>query len=283
MRGKDAIVVNDLRAVTLVGALPHEREIPQPVRVDLVIGVDLSEAGRSDELADTVDYGLVCERVVEVVRESKDVLLERLAGRVAETVLAFDRADHVEVTLTKLRPPVPEHLGTTAVRLSRSRSDADVPPVASHRAIVALGSNLGDREHFLRAAVHALGDVVAASQVFETEPVGGPDGQGAYLNMVVELRTALDPFALLRRCQRIEADALRQRVVRWGPRTLDVDLLFYDDVRLESAELVLPHPRVGERRFVLAPLSEVAPELCPPGWEGSLPAMAVVPRGPLTP
>ena len=85
--------------------------------------------------------------------------------------------------------------------------------------------------------------------------------------MVVAVETSLDPFAFLRRCQRIEADALRQRIVHWGPRTLDVDLLFYDDVTIDSPELTVPHPRVGERRFVLAPLAEVAPERCPPGWD----------------
>jgi len=134
---------------------------------------------------------------------------------------------------------------------------------------------------YLRFAVGELGNVTSMSQVFETEPVGGPDGQGAYLNMVVEVQTTLDPFAFLRRCQRIEANALRQRLVHWGPRTLDVDLLFYDDMSIDSEALKVPHPRIFERRFVLAPLSEVAPEFCPPGWDDSLPPMAVLPRGPL--
>ncbi len=115
------------------------------------------------------------------------------------------------------------------------------------------------------------------SQVFETEPVGGPGDQDAFLNMVVAVDTPLDPFAFLRRCQRIEADALRQRMVHWGPRTLDVDLLFYDDMTIASEALTLPHPRIFERRFVLAPLSEVAPELCPTGWDDALPPATVTP------
>ena len=113
------------------------------------------------------------------------------------------------------------------------------------------------------------------SQVYETEPVGGPDAQGPYLNMVVRIETALDPFALLRRCRRIEQAALRQRVVHWGPRTLDVDVLFFDDVRISSEELTIPHPRIGERRFVLTPLAEIAPELCPPDWDDTLPPAVV--------
>lgn len=153
--------------------------------------------------------------------------------------------------------------------------------LVKHIAFLALGSNLGDREHYLRFAVHQLGDVTAMSQVFETEPVGGPDGQDAYLNMVVKLATTLDPLELIRRCQQIEEEAQRQRVVHWGPRTLDIDVLFYDDLHIESDTLTIPHPRIFERRFVLAPLSEVAPERCPPGWDDDLPPAEITPRGAL--
>jgi 2-amino-4-hydroxy-6-hydroxymethyldihydropteridine diphosphokinase len=196
-------------------------------------------------------------------------------------VVGFDRVEGVDLTLTKLRPPIGEHVETTAVRISRTVADFDTRPRASHRAIVALGSNLGDRNGHLRFALGELGGVVAQSQVFETEPVGGPDAQSAYLNMVAVLDTPLDPFAFLRRCQRIESAALRERTVAWGPRTLDVDVLFYDGVTVSSPELTIPHPLLGQRRFVLAPLAEVAPERCPPGWETSLAPGGVSPRGPL--
>lgn len=277
----DRILIDDLRVLALIGALPHEREAKQPLRVDISIGVDLRDAGRSDELDDTVHYGLVAERVVELAEESKHILLERLAADIADTVLAFDRVEEVDVTVTKLRPPVPTPLQTTAVRMVRTRAEAQAPPLRRHEAIVALGSNLGDREGFLRHAVHELGNVTAVSQVFETEPIGGPDAQGAYLNMVVKVETSLDPYAFIRRCQRIEASALRQRIVHWGPRTLDVDLLFFDDVQIVSEELTVPHPRIFERRFVLTPLSEVAPERCPADWDATLPPSVVMPRGPL--
>ncbi|MEN9822128.1 MAG: 2-amino-4-hydroxy-6-hydroxymethyldihydropteridine diphosphokinase [Ilumatobacteraceae bacterium] len=157
-----------------------------------------------------------------------------------------------------------------------------------HVAHVALGSNLGDREAYLRGAVHALSDaatgsvVVAMSQVFETDPVGGPDGQGAFLNMAVTVHTEADALDFLHLCQSIEASAHRQREVHWGPRTLDVDLLHFDDLVLRTDDLELPHPRIGERRFVLAPLSEIAPEKCPEGWDEALPPMGIHPRGPLS-
>jgi dihydroneopterin aldolase / 2-amino-4-hydroxy-6-hydroxymethyldihydropteridine diphosphokinase len=277
----DRILIDDLRVLTIIGALPHEREIAQPLRIDLSIGLDLRNAGRSDELNDTVNYGLVCERVVEMARDSKDILLERLAAKVADVVLEFDLVETVDVTVTKLRPPVPEAVESTAVVISRSRAEAAAPPLENHEVIVALGSNLGDRMGYLRFAVGELGNVVAMSQVFETEPVGGPEDQGAYLNMVVKVQTSLDPYAFIRRCQRIEANALRQRIVHWGPRTLDVDMLFYDDIRINSELLVVPHPRINERRFVLTPLMEVAPEKCPIGWQETLPPSEIHARGPL--
>jgi 2-amino-4-hydroxy-6-hydroxymethyldihydropteridine diphosphokinase len=149
-----------------------------------------------------------------------------------------------------------------------------------HEAIIALGSNLGDRVQSLKFAIEQLGVyVVKQSQVFETDPVGGPENQGAYLNMVVVLETDLDPYALMRWLHRIEAVAGRVREIHWGPRTLDLDLLFYDDVSIVGGELTVPHPRYAERRFVLAPLQEVAPERCPNNWEVELPADAVYPRG----
>ncbi|MGA2835888.1 MAG: 2-amino-4-hydroxy-6-hydroxymethyldihydropteridine diphosphokinase [Acidimicrobiales bacterium] len=142
---------------------------------------------------------------------------------------------------------------------------AEVPTV---RAFLSLGSNLGDREAHLRRAVDQLRagsdpPVTAVSRVYETEPVGGPDDQGAFLNLVVELAVSpsVDPYQLLRRCHRLEAAAGRVRTVRWGPRTLDVDIVWIDGVRVDQADLTVPHPRWRERLFVLAPLAELAPDL----------------------
>lgn len=279
----DQIRISELRAMAVVGALPHEREAAQPLQIDLVLDVDLHDAGRSDELGETVHYGLVADQVSALVTESKDVLLERLATRIADEVLTFGRVEAVEVELTKLRPPIAVDAATTSVRIRRTIADREHSPPTTHRAFIALGSNLGDRESYLRLAVAGLSPIVAQSQVYETDPVGGPDDQGAYLNMVVELETTLDPFALLRRCQRIEGEAMRQRIVHWGPRTLDVDIVLYDDVVIQSPELVVPHPRFAERRFVLTPLSEIAPDRCPVGWDDALEPAGVHPRGALGP
>jgi 2-amino-4-hydroxy-6-hydroxymethyldihydropteridine diphosphokinase len=135
------------------------------------------------------------------------------------------------------------------------------------RAFVGLGSNLGDRRAFLVAAVEGLrrgGDVVAVSPLYETEPVGGPTGQGAYLNAVVELFTRDTPRRLLARCHALEETAGRVRAERWGPRTLDADLLYVEGCEVDEPDLTVPHPRLWERRFVLAPLADLAPDLVPP-------------------
>ena len=133
------------------------------------------------------------------------------------------------------------------------------PPAV--RTFLSLGSNLGDRRQHLSQAIDSLPDVVAVSPVYETDPMGGPGGQGPYLNVVVELHTAVAPRALLSICHRIEANAERVRAERWGPRTLDVDIVWMDGVTMDDESLTIPHPRWKERRFVLAPLNDLAPEL----------------------
>ena len=132
------------------------------------------------------------------------------------------------------------------------------------RAFLALGSNLGEREELLRDAVASIPDLVAVSPVYETDPVGGPGGQGAFLNAVVELDTERSPRELLELCQRLEADAQRVRKERWGPRTLDVDVLLVGELTVDEPDLEVPHPRMWERRFVLAPLADLAPDVVPP-------------------
>lgn len=131
------------------------------------------------------------------------------------------------------------------------------------RAFLGLGSNLGDRWAHLRHAVDTLPDVAAVSPVYETAPVGGPEGQGAFLNCVVELDTERSPRELLELCRSLEAAAERVRLERWGPRTLDVDVLLVEGSVVDEPDLVVPHPRMWERSFVLVPLHDLAPDLVP--------------------
>lgn len=126
---------------------------------------------------------------------------------------------------------------------------------------MSLGSNLEDRLGYLRLGAAMTPDVVAASSVYETGPVGGPEGQEPYLNAVLELSTAASPAELLSAARAAEEAAGRVRTVRWGPRTLDVDILLIGDLEVREPELEVPHPRMWERGFVLVPLAELAPEL----------------------
>ena len=133
-----------------------------------------------------------------------------------------------------------------------------------HHAVLALGSNQGDRWQHLRDAVHSLRSnpaihSVASSSVYETEPVGGPP-QGAFLNLVLSVTTDLSARALLDVAHHLESVAGRQRIERWGPRTLDVDVISFDTVVSDDPDLTLPHPRAGERAFVLVPWHDVDPQ-----------------------
>ena len=166
--------------------------------------------------------------------------------------------------------------------MPRPSAPGSVPGRAApgtRRAFVALGSNLGDRAARLRAAVRGLPDVEAVSEVYETKPVGGPE-QGPYLNMVVRLRTALGARELLARCRALELAAGRVRVEKWGPRTLDADVLWIDGETVEAPDLAVPHPRMYERDFVMVPLADVGPDLLPAGYDPTE-ADGVVSFGPL--
>jgi 2-amino-4-hydroxy-6-hydroxymethyldihydropteridine diphosphokinase len=140
---------------------------------------------------------------------------------------------------------------------------------ARHRVVLSIGTNLGDRLGTLQGCVHAIGglpdtDVLARSPVYETAPVGGP-AQPDYLNAVLVIETGLAPRDLLAAAQRIEADFGRVRAERFGPRTLDIDIISYDEEISDDPVLTLPHPRAHERAFVLAPWHDVDPGAVLPG------------------
>ncbi|MFJ3790121.1 2-amino-4-hydroxy-6-hydroxymethyldihydropteridine diphosphokinase [Kitasatospora sp. NPDC090091] len=157
--------------------------------------------------------------------------------------------------------------------LERRVDSADTTLHGQRCAVIALGSNLGNRLDTLQGAVDALADtpglrIKAVSAVYETEAVGGPDEQPNYYNAVVVLRTSLPPHDLLERGNAIEDAFGRVRTVRWGPRTLDVDILAYEGVTSDDPQLLLPHPRSHERAFVLAPWLDAQPEAELPGHGG---------------
>jgi 2-amino-4-hydroxy-6-hydroxymethyldihydropteridine diphosphokinase len=137
----------------------------------------------------------------------------------------------------------------------------------ARRVLLGLGSNLGDRRRLLRDAVDSLPGVTKVSGLYETGPIGGPTQQDKYLNLVAAIDSDSTPRQLLGMCHRLESAAGRVRGERWGPRQLDIDILWIDGETVDEEDLQVPHPRMWERRFVLVPLADVAPELLPEGWE----------------
>jgi dihydroneopterin aldolase / 2-amino-4-hydroxy-6-hydroxymethyldihydropteridine diphosphokinase len=281
------------------GVLADERRDGQDFTVDAVLHVDTSRAAATDDLAETVDYGALAVRIADVVRGEPVDLIETLAARIAESCLASpDSAGvvAVDVAVHKPQAPITEPFTDVVIAIRRNRADLhpepggpdsqglDERPAEPVTAVLALGTNLGEREATLRAALAGLGEladlvVEAVSPVGETDPVGGPD-QPDYLNAVVLVRTLLSPRELLAACQRIEAGQGRERAVRWGPRTLDVDVIRYGDLLSADPGLELPHPRAGRRAFVLAPWLAVDPQAwlpTPSGRRPVAPLLAVAP------
>lgn len=254
----DRIVLTGVRARGHHGVLAHEKRDGQDFVVDVTMHLDLSAAARTDDLAATVSYAEVAADVVALVSGPSLDLIETLAARIAEEVLRRDLVDRVEVTVHKPQAPVGVPFGDVAVHVVRERAT----PV-----VIALGANLGDAEATLLRAVDLLaGEVTptALAPLVRSEPVGGPD-QPPYVNSVLLGTTRLGPAALLAALHRVEARLGRVREVRWGPRTIDLDLVQHGDpaagtdTRSEDPGLLLPHPRAHERAFVLVPWARVDP------------------------
>lgn len=134
-----------------------------------------------------------------------------------------------------------------------------------NKVYLSLGSNIGDRLEYIREAVQMLHNqeeikVVNISSVYETDPVGYEE-QALFLNIVIQVETSLNPLSLLEQCQKIESELGRKRIIRWGPRTIDLDILLYNQENIVSEKLIIPHPRIEERAFVLVPLIEIAPDI----------------------
>ncbi|MDO5502900.1 MAG: 2-amino-4-hydroxy-6-hydroxymethyldihydropteridine diphosphokinase [Actinomycetia bacterium] len=262
----DRIEVTGIRARGFHGVFEHEKRDGQDFFVDIALELDLAPAGASDDLTETVHYGEVAALVVARVEGEPFDLIERLASVIADDVLATEaarlRLEAVTVTVHKPSAPVGVPFDDVTVRVRRERPAVPV--------VIAIGANLGDRAAALTTATQRLADraltgAVHVGECVETDPVGGPD-QPDYLNTVVTGHTRLSPTLLLKTLHEIEAEAARTREIRWGPRTLDLDLIQYGDPRTgtditsRSAALMLPHPRAHERGFVLVPWASADPE-----------------------
>ena len=278
MSARDRIRLAGLSAVGHHGVFDHERQDGQPFVTDVVLHLDAGPAAAGDDLARTANYAEVADTVVRLVTGEPVDLIETLADRIARAVLAEQpvvaavghRAQAAGAHPARLRgrrrhrAPHPGGPRVSTVDWSHpAEGPATIPelgarPDAPVAAVLALGANLREPAQTLDASVAALSALphitdVRASPRAVTTPVGGPPGQPDYLNQVVTLRTNLAPWELLAVAHRLEQDHHRRREVRWGARTLDVDVIAYGDVRSDHPDLTLPHPRAAERAFVLLP------------------------------
>lgn len=250
----DKIIIKDLVVFANHGVFEAEAVLGQKFLVSAEISTDMHKPGRTDSLENTIHYGFVCQEITKFLTENRFQLIEACAQQLAEHLLIeYPLMQEISLEIKKPWAPVHLPLDTVAVQVRRGW----------HTAFLALGSNMGDKEAYLNMAVEVLGkypqiQVQKVSTFISTEPYGYTQ-QDTFLNGACMIRTTFSPEELLDVCQSIENDARRVRVIHWGPRTLDVDVLFYDDAIIATERLNVPHPDMANRDFVLKPMAEIAP------------------------
>ncbi|SEJ39480.1 2-amino-4-hydroxy-6-hydroxymethyldihydropteridine diphosphokinase [Demequina mangrovi] len=295
----DQIIVQGIRVTGFHGVYAREKESGQLFLADVVAHVSTRTAADRDELGRTVNYSDIADRAAEVLGGDPADLLETVAEHIARAILEMPGVQAVDVIVHKPQAPLHVEFRDVMVKIRRdlrsgtlwadkrigssaggfadplapaprSTDPGDAQPLQPVTAYLGLGGNIGDVEASFREALWELHripgiEVTGASSLFRTRPVGGTE-QADFLNAVVQLETALAPRALLAACQGIEVLHGRERLIPNGPRTLDVDLLAFGDLELESEDLEVPHPRAAERAFVLQPWATLAPDFVLPGF-----------------
>ena len=250
----DKIEIRNLEIFANHGVFPEENVLGQKFVVSATLYTDTRKAGLSDELTASIHYGEVSHMITKFAKEHTYKLLEALAENLCQMLLReLPLLKKITLRVEKPWAPVGLPLDTVAVEITRSW----------HTAYVASGSNLGDKKKFLDNGIQGLKDtadceVEAVSEYLVTEPYGGVE-QDEFLNGVLRLRTLLTPEELLDRLHELEAEANRERLIHWGPRTLDLDILFYDNEIIDTPDLHVPHIDMQNRDFVLKPMDEIAP------------------------
>lgn len=250
----DEIRIENLIVFGNHGVFEEENTLGQKFSVSAVLYVDARKAGMDDDLQQSVHYGEVCKEINRYMKEHTFNLIEAAAEHLAAHLLMkFEKVRRLDLEVRKPWAPIGLPLDTVSVKISRGW----------HRAFIALGSNMGNKAAYLGQgieSVNATGGcrVVNVSDFIVTQPYGGVD-QDEFLNGCMEVETLLEPEELLMVLNKIEAEAERTRDVHWGPRTLDLDILFYDDLVYGSKNLLIPHVDIKNRAFVLKPMAQIAP------------------------
>lgn len=250
----DQIKIEDLEIYANHGVFPEETRDGQMFYIDAILYMDLRPAGITDDLTLSTHYGEVCQFMAQFFRENTCKLIEAAAERLVRAVLLkFPLIEKMELEVKKPEAPIGLPFGNVSVRIRRGWKTA----------YLGIGSNLGDRQKFLDQALrrlmeHELIREVKCSKIIATAPYGD-NALYDFLNGAIRLKTLLTPWELLDFVHELEAEAGRERKIHWGPRTLDLDILFYEDFISNDPRLTVPHPDMENRRFVLEPLDELCP------------------------
>lgn len=255
----DKICIEELKIFAYHGVFEHENVNGQNFYVNAVLYIDTEKAGLTDELEASVDYGMVCGVIKKAMTEQTFKLIESAAQAAAMAVLnSSPLIEGVDIEVRKPEAPIDMEFGSVSVKISRRW----------HNALIAVGSNIGDSRSIISEAVRKLEESsyisdVRQSSLIVTKPYGYTD-QADFLNGAVLCRTALSAHGLLDLMHKIENEAGRTREIHWGPRTLDLDLIFYDRAVISDPDLVVPHPDMQNRDFVLKPAAELMPDYVHP-------------------
>ena len=250
----DKIEIKELEVFANHGVYPEENVLGQKFVISATLFTRTRLAGLTDELSASINYGEVSHMITDFTRKHTYKLLESLAENLAEMLLcSLSGLEKITLKIEKPWAPVGLPLKTVSVEITRKW----------HTAYIAFGSNMGDKKMYIDNGIRGLAEtkgcrIEAISDYLITEPYGVTD-QDEFLNGVLKMRTLLTPGELLVRLHQLEQAANRERIIHWGPRTLDLDIIFYDDLVLEEADLCIPHVEMHKRKFVLEPLGEIAP------------------------
>lgn len=261
----DYISIKGLETFGYHGVFEEEAFLGQKFIIDATLFLDVREAGKQDDLTKSIDYGEACNVIKKIVEVERYQLIEALAEEIAKRLLiSFTQLKQVEITVKKPWAPVLISMDTVSVTMKRGW----------HRVYLSIGSNMGDKEGYLDYAIDQINGlcdtkVVTASDYIVTKPYGDVV-QDDFLNGALEIQTLMTPGELLATIHEIEKGAHRERIVHWGPRTLDIDILFYDDEIIMEENLTIPHVEIPKREFVLQPLSQIAPYYVHPVYKKSV-------------
>ncbi|MDR2708197.1 MAG: 2-amino-4-hydroxy-6-hydroxymethyldihydropteridine diphosphokinase [Nitrososphaerota archaeon] len=285
----DKILIEGIQAWGTHGVLDFEKKYPQPFTVDIELWADLSASYTTDDLQNTIDYTKIYDIIKTVIETQKFLLIERLAYVILEKIFSHDkRVQKIKLRVMKNNAPLGGQFKHVGIEIEKNRdnilkdntSNANTTTIAAsnvtntdntaveleketagYKAVLALGSNVGDRAQNMQKALEMLTDsadinILNKSKLYETDPVGYAD-QEKFYNAAIFVETALNPFDLYLKIKDIENTLGRKTTFRWGPRVIDIDIIAYEGCTINTKGLTLPHKEYMQRAFVLQPLSDM--------------------------